>query len=208
MEIVGTIAFASSGVLVGIDKDMDIFGIAVLALTTAVGGGMIRDIMLGINPPGMFTNSIYSIVAIFTSIAMFVFFYFKSHLYSKDFLKRYNKLMNILDAIGLGVFTVVGIDAGIKAGFGENPFLLIFVGMITGVGGGLLRDVMSKDMPYIFMKHIYAVASFLGAVTCIVSIRYLGHNYGLAIGAILIIIIRMVSTARNLNLPKIKKDRQ
>ena len=110
LEIIGTIAFASSGAMVGIRKNMDIFGVIVLGVTTAVGGGGIRDLILGIHPPKMFHNFSYVGIAIVTSLLIFLVMYIKRELLEGDFIENYEQIMNTFDAIGLGIFTVVGIQ--------------------------------------------------------------------------------------------------
>ena len=157
-EMIGTVAFASSGALVGIRKNMDIFGVNVLGITTAVGGGCIRDIILGITPPKMFQNFSYVGASILISCILFTIFYLNQELLSSRFLETYERVMISLDAIGLGVFTVMGIRTAIEASFENNIFLLIFVGAVTGIGGGMLRDVMAGMTPFVFVKHVYAIA--------------------------------------------------
>ena len=122
-EMIGTVAFASSGALVGIRKNMDIFGVNVLGITTAVGGGCIRDIILGITPPKMFQNFSYVGASILISCILFTIFYLNQELLSSRFLETYERVMISLDAIGLGVFTVMGIRTAIEASFENNIFL-------------------------------------------------------------------------------------
>lgn len=167
MEMLGTVAFAASGAMVGVGRNMDIFGISVLGVVTAVGGGMIRDIVLGIIPPGVFQNPVYALVATITSCIVFGVMYLKREILEGNFRIVYDRIMLIMDTIGLGIFTVVGVNTGIKQGYTDNTFLLVFLGTITGVGGGLLRDMMAGVPPYIFVRHIYACASIVGAVTCV-----------------------------------------
>ena len=142
MEIIGTIAFAASGAMVGMERKMDIFGVCVLGVVTSVGGGMIRDIVLGSIPPGVFTNSVYALVATITSCAVFLMIYLKRDLLRGNFRATYDKIMLVMDSIGLGIFTVVGVNKGIQMGYIDSTFLLVFLGTITGVGGGLLRDMI------------------------------------------------------------------
>ena len=158
LEMIGTIAFAASGALVGSEQKMDIFGVSVLGVITAVGGGMIRDVTLGITPPGVFQKPVYAAVAVLTSVLVFFLLYFKREMLKGNV--TYDKVMLVMDSVGLGIFTVVGVNTGIRQGFADNTFLLVFVGTITGVGGGLLRDMMAEVPPYIFVKHIYACGSY------------------------------------------------
>ena len=130
-EIVGTIAFAVSGALLGLEKQMDILGISILGLTTAVGGGVIRDLILGLTPPMTFRNPLYAIIAIGVSILVFIIARKRSVFQGK----WYETVMLIMDSIGLGVFTVVGINTAYSQDGEYNIFLLVFVGVVTGVGG-------------------------------------------------------------------------
>lgn len=157
MEMAGTVAFAASGAMVGVERNMDIFGVSVLGVVTAVGGGMIRDIVLGIIPPNVFTNPVYALVATITSCVVFLVFYWKRQLLEGHMRLTYDRVMLVMDSIGLGIFTVVGVNTGIRSGYMDNVFLLVFLGTITGVGGGLMRDMMAGVPPYIFVKHIYAL---------------------------------------------------
>ena len=147
VEIIGTVAFACSGAMVAIKKNLDLLGIIVLGVTTAVGGGMIRDILIGIHPPALFTNPVYVMAAFVAVLCLFLII--KCRRITIEALSSlwYERVMNILDAVGLGAFTVVGIDTAITAGFGEYNFLMIFLGVITGVGGGVLRDIMAGETP-------------------------------------------------------------
>lgn len=204
-EMIGTVAFASSGALVGIRKNMDIFGVNVLGITTAVGGGCIRDIILGITPPKMFQNFSYVGASILISCILFTIFYLNQELLSSRFLETYERVMISLDAIGLGVFTVMGIRTAIEASFENNIFLLIFVGAVTGIGGGMLRDVMAGMTPFVFVKHVYAIASILGAVCYIILRLYIQDTISLFLGAAVVIIIRLLAAHFRWNLPRIRQ---
>ncbi len=114
IEIIGTIAFASSGAMVAVRKKLDLFGIIVLGVITSVGGGMIRDLMIGSIPPNMFRNPIYVFAAFVTVLIMFLIFRCRPHLLGSHYMESYEKVMNILDAIGLGAFTVLIIDANTR----------------------------------------------------------------------------------------------
>ena len=156
MEMVGTIAFAASGAMVAVDRAMDIFGVIVLGVTTAVGGGAVRDVILGIVPPAMFQHPVYTVVATVTSCVVFMILYLKKELLQGHNRETYDKVMLVMDSIGLGIFTVVGVNTGIAHGYMDYTFLLVFLGTVTGVGGGLLRDVMAGAVypgaPYLCMR--------------------------------------------------------
>lgn len=201
MEIIGTVAFASSGAMLGIRKEMDLFGVCVLGVTTSVGGGLIRDLILGITPPGMFCTPVYTLVALGISILLFVIVAV-NHSWVKGRIGLiYDRIMLFCDSLGLGIFTVVGINTAWKAGY-DQKFLLVFVGVLTGVGGGLLRDVMAQEKPYILTKHIYACASIAGAFACVFGAGFLGDLGGMMAGAAVVILIRFLAAYYRWNLPK------
>ena len=203
MEIIGTVAFASSGAMLAIQKEMDLFGVGVLGVTTSVGGGMIRDLILGIIPPLMFQKPVYTVTAIVTSMLLFVIISVKRNLKNDKITAAYNKIMLIFDTIGLGIFTVTGMNTAKNAGY-DQTFLRVFVGVITGVGGGLLRDIMAQEKPYILTKHIYACASVLGAVVCVCLNVILDDLASMAAGLFVVVLVRIFATHYRWNLPKIK----
>ena len=202
MEMIGTVAFACSGAMVAIEKRLDLLGIIVLGETTAVGGGMIRDIIIGIHPPALFVDPIY-VIAAFVSV-MVLFVAVKYFYQSADILESpmYEAVLNLLDAIGLGAFTVVGIDTAVGAGFGEYKFLMIFLGVITGVGGGILRDMMAGQTPAVLSKHVYACASIAGAVCYVILMNYTGEGPAMVVSAILVTVIRVLARHYKWNLPR------
>ena len=204
IEIIGTIAFASSGAMVGIKKQMDLLGVCVLGMTTAVGGGMIRDLILGVTPPVMFQNPTYALIAIAFSVLVFCgLYFFQNKLTNKKIQGVYDKLMMIFDSLGLGLFTVVGVTTAINIGYETTGFLQIFVGVLTGVGGGVLRDIMAGNTPYIFVKHVYASASILGAIVCVLVERWFGELPAMLIGAAVVFVIRILAAHYKWNLPRI-----
>lgn len=199
LELIGTVAFSISGAMIGIRKNMDIFGVMTLGLITAVGGGVIRDLTLGITPPATFRNPIYAVTAIIT--AVIIFLPAMQRLLTR-FQPVYDMVMLWMDSLGLGIFTVVGVQAAFSHSSDYGIFLLTFVGIITGVGGGILRDVLAGLPPYIFVKHIYACASLAGAVLCAVLWRLIPSFYAMALGAALVVIIRLLSAHFRWSLPK------
>lgn len=203
MEMAGTVAFAASGAMVGVERNMDIFGVSVLGVVTAVGGGMIRDIVLGIIPPNVFTNPVYALVATITSCVVFLAFYWKRQLLEGHMRLTYDRVMLVMDSIGLGIFTVVGVNTGIRSGYMDNVFLLVFLGTITGVGGGLMRDMMAGVPPYIFVKHIYVCASIVGAVVCVYMNRFVGNVEAMMVACFVIILIRYLAAHYRWNLPRL-----
>ena len=203
MEIMGTIAFAASGAMVGIRKRMDIFGVCVLGFVTACGGGMVRDVILGIAPPNVFRNPDYALVAVVTSMVVFAVIYVKRDVMDGSFKVVYDKTMLIMDTIGLAIFTVVGVNIGIQQGYLDKIFLLTFAGTITGVGGGLMRDMMADQPPYIFVKHIYASASVVGSLVCVYMYRAFGAVVSMVVSSAVILLIRYLAAHYHWNLPHI-----
>lgn len=206
MEMIGTVAFAASGAMVGAKRKMDLFGICVLGVITAVGGGIIRDVILGLTPPGVFQNSIYALVATISSCVVFLVLYLKKELLQGTFRMAYDRVMLIMDSIGLAIFTVVGVNIGIRQGYIDNTFLLVFLGTITGVGGGLLRDMMAGVPPYIFVRHIYACASIIGALVCVWMHRFFGAVEAMVVSSAVVLLIRYLAAHYRLDLPKLELE--
>ena len=133
LELAGTVAFAVSGAVLGIEKHMDIFGVGLLGITTAVGGGILRDLVVGLTPPRAFQDPMYLLVALGVSVVLF--FPFVRRLIGRS--KRvFDALMLLMDATGLGIFTITGINTAITLADCTDPLLLVFVGLLTGTGGG------------------------------------------------------------------------
>lgn len=204
LELIGTVAFASSGAMIAIEKKMDIFGVNVLGATTAVGGGIMRDIILGLTPPGAFSHPVYVLVAALTSTILFVIAYAKPTAFEfRVKTDYYDKLMFWCDTAGLGIFTVVGIQAAVRAVGGENVFFFVFIGTLTGVGGGVLRDIMAGETPYILVKHIYACAAIAGGIVCVVGRTAFGEAYGTILGLAATVLLRFLAAHFRWNLMRV-----
>ena len=191
LEIIGTIAFAISGAMVAIQKKMDALGVVILGITTAIGGGIVRDIIIGTTPPTSLTNPLYAGIAFIISIIVFI-----------PFVRKHvnvdNILLIIIDAIGLGTFTVIGIKTAATL---NNVFLQIFLGVLTGVGGGVMRDIFAAEKPIIFVKKFYALASLVGAIVCVI-IYPINKNIGMITGIIVVVILRILAAKLKWNLPR------
>lgn len=205
IEVIGTVAFASSGAMVAIKKQLDLLGVIVLGVTTAVGGGMLRDIIIGNVPPNLFKNPIYVLLAFITVIILFTIVRLNQKILASRSIETYERVMNILDAVGLGAFTVIGIDTAVMAGYKEYCFLVIFLGVITGVGGGILRDIMAGVTPYVLKKHVYASASIIGAIAYVLLMDRINSNAAMLTGALLVLLIRILATHYCWNLPTATK---
>lgn len=200
LEIIGTIAFAISGSIVAVGKKMDVFGILILGLITAVGGGAIRDVIIGNIPPATFQDPSYAVIALSSSFVLFIIF--KLHI-SNPSPKITELTLFIFDSIGLAAFTITGLEITQQLYPHPSITLLLFVGPITGIGGGILRDLFAGNIPFIFQKHIYATASIIGTV-CYIILYALGpHWIAAVISCLLIILTRIISYKFKLNLPRI-----
>lgn len=204
LELIGAAAFAVSGAMAAIEKRADIFGVLFLAVTTALGGGVIRDVLIGRIPPVMFVSYWYLLISVTAALAVFIDAYLRSEKY-KLHLDKLDAVNNIFDAIGLAVFTVSGMNAAMPVS--DNIILVLFVGMCTGVGGGMLRDVMTNTMPKVLRKRVYAVASLLGG-GLYYAMYALGANQLASIGCgmLLIFALRLFATIYKWNLPSVKLD--
>lgn len=203
MEIIGTIAFALSGSIVAISSGLDVFGVTFLACITAFGGGIVRDLLLGINPPAIFSNFIIFFLAIGVALLTFVIAYILKKKFN-IFKAKIEIINNIFDAIGLAAFVVIGSEIACSNSFMNNGLTIVFSGMITGIGGGIFRDVLIDTTPYIFKKHIYAIAAIIGGITYFI-LRSYTKNIQIAslTSMLLIFVIRMLATKYRWSLPKI-----
>ena len=205
-EYIGVAAFAVCGAMAGIDRGADIFGVLFVAVITALGGGVIRDMMLGHLPPRMFSSFAYIGVAVFFGLAVFLDAYIRTEKY-RQHQAELDSLVNIFDALGLAVFTVTGMDIAIAQCGLENPVLLVLLGMTTGVGGGMVRDVLIDVMPAVLRKRIYAVASMAGGIVYYVLLWLGVAGFLSAIIAMAVIFaLRILATVYKWNLPKVKQQ--
>lgn len=204
LEIIGTIAFAVSGALVAIAASLDIFGVVFVSCITAIGGGILRDILLGVNPPTVFFNYGICLIAIFSAITVFVIAYINRKKFDL-FRMKLEHINNIFDAVGLAAFSVIGAELGFVHGFSDNGFIVVVIGMITGVGGGIFRDILTDTTPYVFKKHIYALASIFGSLLYFV-LRKCFDNISLVsiLSMLSVVAIRFLATKFCWSLPKIR----
>lgn len=205
-DFIGTVAFAISGAFVGIHKKMDIFGVNVLAVTTACGGGVMRDLLIGCIPPKMFQAPVFVLTAVIVANVVFLLAYRHRHM-PRGLTRLYDAMLFWFDSLGLAAFTVDGVMAGVRAGHGDNLFLICFLGFMTAVGGGALRDVMAGQMPDIFRKHIYAVAAIAGAVLMAALLRLFGsESIAMIAGFLLVLVLRKLAAHFRWNLPRVSEE--
>jgi uncharacterized membrane protein YeiH len=197
IEALGTFAFAVSGAMAAIRSRFDLFGILVLAFVTAIGGGTIRDLLIGNTPVNWLTDTL-AIASVFAGFIFTLLIY-----------RRMNKLEGWLftfDAAGLGLFTVVGTQIGLEAGMG--PGVSIALGTITGCFGGVLRDVLAGDKPLIFQKEVYAMAAIAGGMIFVILLTLFDALLIAQIAGILsILLIRVIAVKYQLGLPKFEENK-
>ena len=196
IDILGTIAFAISGVLTALNKRLDPFGILIIAFVTAVGGGTLRDVLIDANVAWM-RNLTY------------VYVIFGSTIFAVIFRKRLGYIRRSLflfDTIGIALYTIVGVEKGIAAGF--HPIICIALGTMTACFGGVLRDILCNEIPIIFRKEIYATACILGASAYfLLHFTPISEDFIVIISGSIVIIVRLLAVYFNLSLPSIyRKD--
>ena len=201
LEIIGTISFSISGAMLGKKRNMDLFGVCVMGVITACGGGVLRDLFLGKLPPSAFCTPIYPIMAIVASVVIFLSSSQTLFAHKKQF---YKTIMFFADSVGLGIFTVMGVSVALATEYGTNIPFVVFLGVITGVGGGVFRDILAGETPYIFVKHIYACATIAGALVCVATLNIVGEPIAMLLGGISVISIRIFAAYFKWNLPKPK----
>lgn len=204
LNIIGTVAFAVSGAMTAIRKEMDLLGVTIVGAVTAVGGGIMRDIIIGKIPPDAFTDPSYVLIAFITAVVVFAYVYFRASGFEKISGATFQKIVLLADTVGLAAFSVLGVEVAFKAGDGPKLFLTVFLGTITGVGGGVIRDLLVGDKPYILCKHIYACASIAGALICALLWDFSGQEAATLIGTATVIIIRLLAIHFQWNLPRIR----
>jgi len=195
LDLFGTMAFAVTGAFKAIENKSDIVGIIILATITGVAGGTIRDIVLGRLPPNSIIDPYYVVITVITGVVLFF-------LYPK--LKKHWNVFLKFDAIGLGVFTIIGATFAYNL-FGLNFLAMALAGILTAVGGGILRDVFVNQIPIVFVKELYASASFVGVVVFYFLLVVGAELYVASIAGIAITTgLRLVAMKYNWNLPKVK----
>ena len=195
IDILGTIAFAISGVLVALSKRMDPFGILIIATVTAVGGGTLRDVLIGETPVSWMLNLNYIYVILISTVLTIIF---KAKI---DYLR---KSLFLFDTIGIGLYTVVGVEKGITAGL--NPIICIALGTMSACFGGVIRDILCNEIPVIFRKEIYATACILGGLTYFLVRKLpIDNNVVFIIAGLVVITVRLLAVRFKVTLPSLYK---
>ena len=194
LDLLGTAAFAMSGALAGIRRDMDLFGVLMLGMVTATGGGTLRDLFLGDTPPFIFKDETYLYLSIFVSLAMFLFH------------RRMTFLQHPLlffDAVGLGTFVVIGTGKGLD--FHMGFIGSVMMGVMTATAGGMVRDILSNQVPLVLQKEVYASACLTGgALFYLLEQGAVSRNISLPIAAMTVILVRLLAIRYDWSLPRAK----
>ena len=206
IELISITSFGISGAITAIKKNMDIFGVIIVGVTTAIGGGVIRDMLLGIHPPKTFVRPVYALVSASFSLLAFLIEYrhAKRPTPGEPFKGRFTETALFwLDTTGLAIFTMVGVAVAYEHNPAEGAFVVCFVGVLTGVGGGVLRDLLCQNMPYIFVKHFYASACVVGAVAGVLLWNPAGKVAAMLTGTGVIMLLRFLAARFRWNLPRV-----
>lgn len=190
LDLLGTVVFAITGLLAARRKQLDLFGAIVIAMVTAIGGGTVRDLIMGV-PVFWTQNDLYIYVVVVSALLLF-------------FLARYRRLpvrlLLFLDALGLAVFTVIGTQKAMALGFSDP--IAIMTGIMTGVVGGVIRDVLVGEVPLVFRKEIYATASFVGASLLLVLVQSgVATDWAVVMSILVTLSLRMLAIVFNIELP-------
>ncbi|WP_339840687.1 trimeric intracellular cation channel family protein [uncultured Maribacter sp.] len=196
IDILGTIAFAISGVLVAMDKKLDVFGVFIIAFVTAVGGGTLRDLLIGITPVGWLNAPMHLLIIVVTVLLAIIFV---------KQLKHIRKSLFLFDTIGIGLYTMVGIEKGLAADL--SPVMCIVLGTITACFGGVLRDILCNEIPVIFRKEIYATICILGGLVYFLLIQFpIDNTISYSMAILIIIIMRVLAVRFKISLPNIYRN--
>jgi uncharacterized membrane protein YeiH len=194
VDLVGTFVFAVEGALAGIRGELDLLGLLVVSFVTALGGGTVRDLLIGAVPPNSIRDWRYGATAFAGGGAVFCFY--------QSFEHVPQQLLITLDAAGLALFAMAGAAKALE--FGINPMISVLMGVLTGVGGGTIRDVLLTQVPGILNTDIYASAALAGSAVMVVGLALkVPRTIAMTVGGVCCFVLRMVAVARHWNLPKV-----
>lgn len=195
IDILGTIAFAISGVSVAMNKRMDVFGLLIIAFVTSIGGGTVRDLLIGQTPVSWMTNMTYVYVILGATVFTILF---------QSKINYLRMSLFLFDTIGIGLYTVVGVEKGLNAGL--HPIICIALGTMTACFGGVIRDILCNEIPVIFRKEVYATACIAGGVVYFTLRRLpIDNNLIFIIAGATVITIRLIAVKFKISLPSVYK---
>lgn len=193
IDVLGTVAFAISGVLVAMEKKLDVFGVFIIAFVTAVGGGTLRDVLIGNTPVAWMKEPMYILIILLSVVVAILF---------SSSLKYFSKSLFLFDTIGIGLYTMVGIEKGLNADL--LPVICIALGTMTASFGGVLRDILCNEIPVIFRKEIYATVCILGGGVYFLLIQFpIDNTIAYIVAIISIIVMRILAVRFKISLPNI-----
>lgn len=196
IDILGTIAFAISGVLVAMNKKMDLFGILIIAFVTAVGGGTLRDMLIGQTPVGWMKDMTFTYAILGSTVLAVIL---------RNKINYLRTSLFLFDTIGIGLYTVIGIEKGLSAGL--HPIICIALGTMSACFGGVIRDILCNEIPVIFRKEIYATACILGGLTYFLIRKLpIESDFVFMIAGAVVILVRLLAVKFKIALPNIYKD--
>jgi len=191
IDLVGTFVFAISGVLAAIENKLDLFGATILGLVTAVGGGTLRDILIGSTPVGWMADNNYVILILLT---LPICYFFQSRILGL------RKTFFLFDTIGIGLFTILGVEKTLNLGL--SPAIAMMMGVVSAVFGGVIRDILTNRVPLVFRKEVYAFACLAGAIVHYLLIRFNGSSeINVLFSILVVIVIRILAVKRKWNIP-------
>jgi uncharacterized membrane protein YeiH len=190
IDYLGTFVFAVSGILAAIDKKMDLFGVFILGVVTAVGGGTVRDLLIGSTPVGWLQQPIYLYIII--GALGFCFFF-------SSLILKLKKSFFLFDTIGIGLYTILGLQKTLDVGLA--PIIAVTMGIVSAVFGGVIRDVLSNEVPLIFRKEIYAFACLAGGTLFLIAEQFILEPYAMILSISVVIIIRILAIKKHWELP-------
>jgi uncharacterized membrane protein YeiH len=194
LDLVGTFVFAVSGAAKGVTSRLDVFGVLVLSFAAASAGGIVRDVVIGVIPPAAISDWRYLAVAVLAGVMTFAWF---------PVIHRLRSAVLVFDAAGLALFAVSGTQKALESGL--TPVMAALLGMLTGIGGGMMRDMLVAEIPTVLRTELYAVAALLGAAVVVVGHVLRLPPTGLTIaGAVLCFALRILAIRRGWHLPTAK----
>ena len=190
IDYIGTFVFAISGVMAGVDRRFDLFGVFILGFVTATGGGTLRDLMIGSTPVGWMQNEVY--VLLIAGAVLFCFLF-------SPLLRRMRRGFFIFDTVGIGLFTILGMEKTLSVGL--SPMIAVMMGVVSATFGGVTRDVLANRTPLIFRREIYAMACFAGALAYYGALQFLDQTPSMVISIFIVIVVRAAAIRWRWSLP-------
>lgn len=198
LDYIGTCVFAISGALAGMRHRFDPFGVLILGAVTAVGGGSLRDVLIGRTPVGWMQDINYAYLIIAGTLIAILF---------RKYFSFVRRTMFLFDSIGLGLFTIIGVEIGVAAGL--HPVICVLLGTLSASFGGVIRDILSNEVPLIFHKEVYASLSILGGITyLLLQQTALPSNWAYVLTSTMVVVLRVLAVRNNWVIPKLYKDSQ